>query len=192
MKTLFHDKGGLMVKYIINQIALSLFGFMMSATAVAMGHDWLLPFGLFGLLFYYFILFTFIHEDGLKDAIKIDGGRMKKDCLLSLKYCGIAAVPAFVVALANTLLRLSGARGQAIEAAYSILDTITRFFTYGMYNALDNYFFSNGDGNAFVRSDFSYYGLSFLCYTFLTLAVCVLAYNLGLGKITFNNNTKKK
>lgn len=192
MKTLFHDKGGLMVKYIINQIALSLFGFMMSATAVAMGHDWLLPFGLFGLLFYYFILFTFIHEDGLKDAIKIDGGRMKKDCLLSLKYCGISAVPAFVIALANTLLRLSGASGQAIEAAYSILDTITRFFTYGMYNALDNYLFSNGDGNAFVRSDFSYCGLSFLCYTFLTLAVCVLAYNLGLRKITFNNNTKKK
>ena len=181
MKNLLHDKGGLIGKYIINQIALSLFGFMMSATAISMGHDWLLPFGLFGLLFYYFILFTFVHEDGLKDAIKVDGGRMKRDPLLSLKYCGIAAVPGFLIALVNTVMRVCGASGQAAEATYSILDTVTRFFTYGMYNALDNYFFSSADG---TRVFFSSSGLSFVCYTVLTLAVCVLAYNLGLHKIT--------
>lgn len=193
MKTLMHEKGGLMVKYIVNQIAMSLFGFMMSATAVVMGHSWLLPFGLFGLLFYYFILFTFIHEDGLKDALKIQGGRMKKDPLLALKYCSVAACPAFIIALVNTLLRLSGATGRVVEAVYSVLDTITRFFTYGMYNALDNYFFMHESGTAeavtVIRDFFSASGLSFVCYTFLTLAVCVLAYYLGLSQITLG---KKK
>lgn len=192
MKTLMHEKGGLMGKFLINQIALSLFGFMMSATALVMGRSWLLPLGLFGLLFYYFILFTFIHEDGLKDAIRIDGGRMKRDPLLSLKYCGIAAVPGFLIALLNAILRLSGVTGKAIEATYSILDTITRFLTYGMYNALDNYFFTNGSDTDFYRAFFSSSGLSFVCYTFLTLAVCVFAYNLGLKKITIGNTDKNQ
>ncbi len=193
MKTLFHEKGGLIGKYIINQIAMSLFGFMMSATAVAMGHDWLLPFGLFGLLFYYFILFTFVYEDGLKDALRVDGGRMKRDRLLSLKYCSLAAIPAFAIALLNFLLRAFGS-GRAVAAIYSVLDTLTRFFTYGMYNALDNYLFTSSYETAqaeVTRAYFSASGLSFVCYTVLTLLVCVIAYNMGLAQTRLNKNDKK-
>lgn len=191
MKTLFKEKGGLMGKYIVNQIALSLFGFMMAATAVAMGHDWLFPFGLFGLLFYHFILFTFVYEDGLKDALRVNGGRMKKDRLLSLKYCSIAAFPGFAVALLNFVLR-SFSSGHVAEAVYSVLDTVTRFFTYGMYNALDNYFFTVSETASTVsRASFSSSGLSFVCYTFLTLAVCFAAYNLGLAQIRLSKKSHK-
>lgn len=193
MKTLIREKGGLIGKYIVNQIAMSLFGFMMSATAVVMGHDWLLPFGLFGLLFYYFILFTFVYEDGLKDALRVDGGRMKRDRLLSLKYCSLAAVPAFLIALANCVLRVFGNRG-VIATIYSLLDTLTRFFTYGMYNAIDNYLFTSSYETAqaeVTRAYFSASGLSFLCYTIPTLLVCVIAYNMGLAQIRLNKNGKK-
>lgn len=183
MKKMFIEKGHLMLKYIINQIAMSFFGLMMSSTALAIGESWLLPFGIFGLLFYWFILISFIREDGLKDALKADGGRIKADPLLSLKYCGIAAVPGFLIALTNMILHLVGAVGYNAENVRSIFNVITRILFYGMYNPIDTYLF-NIDSAVFKSFGFiSSSGISYVVYTFFTLIVCFLAYNSGLKKM---------
>ncbi len=180
MKSLFNEKGHLMLKYIINQIAMSLFGMFMAATALAIGDQWLLPFGIFGLVFYYFILITFIREDGQKDAIKIAGGRMKADNLMSVKYCGIAALPGFVIAFINMMLCFGGFSRGILASIAGIFNVITRVFMFGMYNPVDTYLFNAETGVLKSASFMTQMGVSYVIYTVFTLAVCFLAYYIGL------------
>lgn len=182
MKTLFIEKGHLMLKYIINQIAMSFFGVMMAFTAATVSDDgsWLLPFGIFSLLFYWSILISFMREDGLKDAIKLKGGRIKKDSLLPLKYCSIAAVPGLIFPLVNMIVRIIGTDSAIAQGAVNICSFVTKFFVYGAFMPLDSYLFA-GENAIFSSGRFlSDYSIICLVYTILTLVVCSLAYNSGL------------
>ena len=182
MKTLFIEKGHLMLKYIINQIAMSFFGVMMAFTAVTVSDDgsWLLPFGIFSILFYWSILISFMREDGLKDAIKLKGGRIKKDSLLPLKYCSIAAVPGLVFPLVNMIIRIIGTESAIAQGTVNICSFITKFFVYGAFMPLDSYLFAGE--NAIISSARFLSDYSTICfvYTVLTILVCTLAYNSGL------------
>ena len=171
-----------MVKYIVNQVAMSLFGFMIATTAMMIGDSWLLPFGIFALLFYLFILITFIREDGLKDGIKIDGGRAKRDPYLALKYCSVAAVPGFIIALINTLLSFSGAQTGFLATCSAVFNVLTRIFVYGMYNPIDSYLFNNQIGVFSSYEFISTSGISYLVYTFITLIVCHFTYLFAINK----------
>ncbi len=186
MSYLFKEKSHLMVKFMVNQVAMSLFGLMMSATAIAIGDSALLPFGVFGLLFFYFILFTFIREDGLKDAIKTEGGRIKEDIFCSVKYCSVASFPSVVIALAYIVLRLTGGRGPMIDSALDILNIICRIVTFGSYNSIDRYIsIKNSNYSAFSNS-----GFAFILYAFLTIIVCFIAYYSGIKKIGVKEKNK--
>lgn len=176
MKEFFNEKGHLMLKFIINQFAMSIFGIMMATTALSVGESWLLPLGIFGLLFFYFILLTFVREDGQKDGIKVAGGRMVADRFLALKYCAVASVPGFVIALLNMILCFADA-GSSVAGVCNI---ITRVFAYGMYNPIDTYLFNAESGVLKSLSFMTQMGISYVMYTFFTLAVCFLAYNSGL------------
>lgn len=184
MKKLFNEKGHLVVKYIINQIALSLFGLMISGFAVSDSSlSWLLPIGIFTLLFYYFILISFIREDGLKDGLKVEGGRMKKDIFLSLKYCSLAAIPGFLFPFINCIVHLtSSASALAINIA-GICNTVTRVLLYGMYNPIDSYLFNPEYGVFKSASFLSDWGISFMCYTVFTLVVCFVSYYTGVNQM---------
>ncbi len=188
MKKLFNEKGHLMLKYLINQIALSLFGLMVSGFTVKDGNTgWLLPIGVFALLFYYFILISFIREDGLKDGLKVDGERMKKDIFLSLKYCSLAAIPGFLFPFINFAVRFiahfSESSGSLITNISLICNIVTRILTYGMYNPIDSYLFNPEYGMLKGMSFVSDWGISFMFYTLLTLAVCFVTYYTGVNQL---------
>jgi hypothetical protein len=188
MKNLFTQKGYLMLKCLINQIALSLFGLMVSGFAVTdAGTGWLLPIGIFATLFYYFILISFIREDGLKDGLKVEGGRMKKDIFLSVKYCAIASVPGMLFPLVNLIVRMISHFGNvtsdAITNISGICNTVTRILTYGMYNPVDSYLFNHQYGLLKSISFVSDWGISFLIYTLLTIAVAFFAYFTGVNQM---------
>jgi hypothetical protein len=191
MKKLFDEKGHLMVKYIINQIAMSIFGVMIATTAMALGDSWLLPFGIFALLFYYFILITFIREDGLKDAIKVDGGRMKKDRFSALKYCTIAAVPGLLFALLNIVFQAIGATTGPLASLSGIFNVFTRIFIYGMYTGIDSYLFNSEIGIFWNAFHVSSLGITYLIYTVLTLIVAHLAYSSGLNQLFVSEKKTK-
>lgn len=183
---MFKEKGPLIVKYIVNQIAMSLFGFMMATTAMMLGDSWLLPFGIFALLFYLFILITFIREDGQKDAIKIESGRMKRDSFSALKYCSVAAIPGFIIALINVILSFSAAQTGFVAVCSAVFNVITRIFVYGMYNPIDSYLFNHEIGIFSFAEFISSSGISYLLYTFVTLFVCHITYC-----ISTRNSSKK-
>lgn len=192
MKNLFNEKGHLMLKYIINQIAMSFFGVMMAFTAVTVGDDgsWLLPFGIFALLFYWSILISFMREDGLKDAIKLYGGRIKKDAILPLKYCGIAAIPGLIFPLVNMIIRILGSQSAFAQGTANICSFISKFLVYGAFMPLDSYLFA-GENAVFSSARFlSDYSIVCFVYTLLTIAVCFLAYNSGLNRMFIKTDKK--
>lgn len=195
MKKIFSQKGNLMTKFLINQIALSLFGLMVAGFGIK-NDGWMLAMGVFAILFYYFILITFIREDGLKDALKVEGGRMKKDPLLSLKYCGLAAVPGFVVVfiniVASLITKFASLSSPVLDSISGVANIITRVLTYGMYNPLNVYLFDSTSGVLKGASWLSECGITFAVYTLFTLVVCFLAYNSGLNQMFVKENPKQR
>ncbi len=169
-----------MLKFIVNQIAMSVFGIMMSFTAKVIGDTWLVAFGAFALLFYYFILWTFLWEDGAKDGIKVSGGRMKKNSFLGLSYCSVAALPSALFALLLVIFNLTL---DAASNAVGLMNIVVKVFTFGMYNAIDSYFASFGGWFASASS----IGITYLCYGFVTLVVCHFAYICGLNQLKLTN-----
>lgn len=191
MKKMFNEKGDLMIKYIINQIAMSIFGVMIATTSMAVGDSWLLPFGIFALLFYYFILISFIREDGLKDAIKVDGGRMNKDVFSAAKYCSVATIPGFIVAILNFVFHLSGSETGVMASFSGIFNVVTRIFMYGMYTGIDSYLFNAETGVFKSISSVSTFGITYLVYTVTTLLVSHFAYVSGLKQMFVHNKNGK-
>ena len=176
MKNLFNEKGHLMVKFLVNQVAMSVFGIMMSFTAAAVGNSWLLAFGLFALLFYYFIMWSYIWEDGAKDGIKVSGGRMKKNSFLGLGYCAIASIPSIIFAVLLIVFNLTL---DSTSAPVGVMNIVVKIFTFGMYNAIDSYFAMSV---TWFKS-LSAMGVTYLLYSLVTLIVCHLAYYFGTKQI---------
>ena len=192
MKNLFKDKGHLMLKYIINQIAMSFFGVMMAFTAATINDNgsWLLPFGIFSVLFYWAILFSFMREDGLKDALKVNGGRMKKDVLLPVKYCSVAAIPGLLFVVVNMIVRFSGTTQSFAQGLTNICSFVSKFFLYGAFMPLDSYLFA-GEFALFSSLGFlSDSGIVCIVYTVLTLLLCFFAYYTGINGMFIKKRNK--
>ena len=84
-------------KLMINQLGMAIFGFIVTfaAESFARTHtDNIIPALLvasgFAILFYLFLLAFAANEEGIKDKIRIEAGRMKKDVALGFKW-GLAA-----------------------------------------------------------------------------------------------------
>ena len=181
-----------MLKYIINQIAMSFFGVMMAFTAATINDNgsWLLPFGIFAVLFYWAILFSFMREDGLKDALKVNGGRMKKDILLPVKYCSIAAIPGLIFVIINIITRLAGAGSHVAQGVSNVCSFVSKFFLYGAFMPLDSYLFA-GEFALFSNLGFlSDTSIICLVYTVFTLLLCFFAYYTGLNGMFIRNKGK--
>lgn len=75
MKNFFKENIYTIVRMIIYQLAMSIFGFSMSM-ACAKNRTLLLVSGIFAVGLYLFLLYFMMYEIGQKDGIKIDGGRL--------------------------------------------------------------------------------------------------------------------
>ncbi len=77
MLTFLKDNSNNIVKLAVNQIAMTIFGLLLSAATFS--NDTLkLVTGIISILFYFYLLYTAAWDIGARDKIKIDGGRMKK------------------------------------------------------------------------------------------------------------------
>ncbi len=81
------DNSSMMVRMIVYQLAMSIFGFSLSM-ACAKNTTLLLISGIFAVGLYLFLLYFTVYESGQKDGIKIESGRLKfspfKGLLVSL------------------------------------------------------------------------------------------------------------
>lgn len=124
------------LKLFVNQIAMTIFGLLLSAATFS-HKTLLLVTGILSALFYLYLLYTTAWDIGARDKIKVDGGRMKSMPLkgLYLALCAniinivLAIVSTVCYFLADYLLLQWAANTTAI--AYNIL-----WLTNGMYISL--------------------------------------------------------
>ena len=184
MIQLINEKGGLIAKCIIFQVAMSIFGIMFAATIIALNEDWLIFAGIFSILFYFALVGAALNEDGILDHLRVVGNRATPDALRGFKYVFISYIPTLALTLLHVILRTVGVANSLTD----ILNIVIRFLASGMYLSLDRFFFASGD--TFVP--FSLYAYSFLIYQVFSIVVCGLFYYVGLRGISLLPKKKEE
>lgn len=187
MKELFQGKFHLMLKFLINQFAISIFGimvvtpFMYNSTMLALA-------GVFSILLFYFIIWFFVNEDGQKDGIKTNAGRFQGKLYAGLVYCALAHLPSFFLALVNVILSCVPSLPGWLETIRAIINIFVRLFLYGMFTGVNT---ALCDVSSLYKS-LSDLGITFLAYSIPTLAVCGVAYYFGFRGIKILKDKSKK
>ncbi len=94
------ENSGTVVKILIHQLGLTVFGFLLySASASADNSPVVLGLGVFSAVFYLVLLYVLSWDNGASDKIKIDGGRMKSDAFKGAKTALVANFPNLLLAI---------------------------------------------------------------------------------------------
>ncbi len=176
------EKSGMIVKLIIFQIAMSIFGVMIASSVIILSEGLLLLAGIFSVLFYFALVGAALNEDGLKDNIRASRESVAVSAFTGFKYALISYVPTLLITLVLAVLRTVGVRNSLI----SILVVVIRAFLSGMYLGLDTSIFGAGE----TVMTFSANGYSFLIYQMISILACGVFYYIGFRGI--NLLPKKK
>ena len=99
-KDFFTANSGTVVKILIHQLGLTVFGFLLYSAAASGGSTpIILGLGIFSAVFYLVLLYVLSWDNGAKDKIRIDGGRMKRDRFKGAKVALIANIPNLILAI---------------------------------------------------------------------------------------------
>ena len=100
MKSFFSQYSYSMIKMFVNQIAISIFGFVLAMVAVAANNSvFTVIVSIFSILFYLFLIYTMTWEIGAKDRISVDVGKKAYRPHTGLLIALFANLPNFVVAV---------------------------------------------------------------------------------------------
>lgn len=189
MKRLLNEKGSLIARCIIFQIAMSIFGIMINFATVMLGKTILILGAIFSVLFYFSLVGASLNEDGLKDKIKFERNKEKIDVFYGMKYAAVSYVPSIVLTAIYSLFKTLN----IFEGFTYVVNMILRFFISGMYLGIDILLFSRTDAEGYtVYSSFSYNGYSFLIYQLISIAICGLFYYFGIRGINLIGGKKKE
>jgi hypothetical protein len=96
----WRENSGTVVKIFIHQIGLTVFGFLLNSAASASKSTAVtVALGVFSALFYLALLYIMSWDNGAKDKIRIDSGRIKLDRFKGARTAILASVPNLILAL---------------------------------------------------------------------------------------------
>ena len=150
MKEFIRKNSDLIVKMIVHQIGLTVFGFLLNSCASVSGNESLgVIFSIFSAAFYLFLIYILLWELGTKDKIKIEAGRLDKDVFKGAKIALVAAIPNLALTLLSTVGYLAIDRSIMVDGnftsptwaadLYSIAQIIGIFLN-SMYTGIGEYF----------------------------------------------------
>ncbi len=130
MKTFLKENAPFIKRLLLNQFGLTIFGIMTVMTAAAIDNAmsgegtvqrtcmfWV---SVFTIVFYMFVDYAAIKEEGQRDKIRVDAGRIARDPWRGLKIALCASMPCFILGLLSLIFGLLGAEnGLALEWAGS-------------------------------------------------------------------------
>lgn len=178
MKKFFHDYSYSVIKLLVNQIAIAIFG---TSLAFATTHAHLdsagfdtftLIVSIFAILFYLFLIYTLTWEIGAKDRISVDVGKKPYRPHLGLLLSFLANVPNLILAVLYF-----------VASAFSLSEMM--FFVSLIATLLQGMFFGTmitlklpvGAGGAYVALNTLW--PTFFIIIIPALLTCWLAYYLG-------------
>ena len=199
MATFFKKYSRIIVNLFVNQLGMTVFGFIVSTFALTYSQKnaaegdnlFLLVASIFSIVFYMFLVLVATNEEGVRDKIRIDAGRIKKEpslgffwglCAALPNYLlAIIAVPTYFIYMSNTSLTALGRVSAITEALARILEA--------PYSGLVSVIFSD-------TSDATAMALKMFTLFFLPLPAILFSwfgYLLGInGKMLLPEKKKKK
>ena len=105
MKKIISEYSYSIVKMFINQVAIGIFGAMLSmATAAASSNTLSLIVSIFAVVFYLFLIYTMTWEVGAKDAVSPKSKNKKLNPHMGLILSLFANIPNFLIAIVYTVI----------------------------------------------------------------------------------------
>ena len=136
MKKFFKDYSYCIVKMLVNQIAIGIFGAMLSMATTLAGNKTLsLVVSVGAVLLYLFLIYTMTWEVGSKDGIAVEAGRKPKRIHLGLLLSLFANIPNFIIAILYAIcapFMNSQAWAGTINAIVKVLSLVLQ----GMYSGI--------------------------------------------------------
>ena len=198
MKKFFSDGLDTIVKLIVTQLGMTMFGTMVTFAAYAVPgsitkvDDKITGYGsiflvvsVFAIIMYLFILYNHIWEKGAKDRIKVDGGRMDKQIFkglyLSLVANALNILLGLIMCITYYFFDFNGDPSFIAYQLYGSCNSIARIIQ-GMYNGLLLYISPSASGVS---------PYMFLVIVLPALLVTTLGYYRGFNnKKLFKTNKK--
>ena len=197
MKNFIKDNGHLIWRLILNQIGLTIFGLMTSMAASAIdvslsngdgtvSRTCMIWVSVFAILFYMYINYMAIKEEGQRDKIRADAGRITKDTFRGLKIVLCASAFNILLAVAIIVFGILGAEnGPALQWAGNIcgsaklLALVIQALYWGVLLGMP------GVGTFSDVQSFWY-----ILITLPSIIICTLAYIAGLHEFSIFKKIK--
>jgi len=170
MKDFLREHSRIITKLLLNQFGAAFMGFLITASASRT--PWLMLLAsCFAVLFYLFLLYNVIWEQGGQDRIRVDGGRAEYKPLTGLWVSLIANIPSILLGILVVVGYFFGRRegGFAFEWAgdlYAVSKTVSMIWN-AMYIGL-------------IRTFSPYNPIAYLLQVLPAMAVTGLGYYLGV------------
>lgn len=184
MKQFFKDNLSLMVRMLVNQLAMTIFGFVL-AMACVNSEPLLLLSSVLSIAFYLFLLYFMTYELGQKDGIRIHAGRLAYKPLRGVWVSLCANIPNLVLGILAIIGKLSiqglgfFERFDALtEAEYAALSPTWAMNLYGACSSIAEFIQCMYKGLCKVL--FPGNILTLLIIPLPAIVICGLAYPLGV------------
>lgn len=176
MKNIFKDYSYSIVKMFVNQVAIGIFGAMLSmATSVTASSTFSLVVSIFAVLFYLFLIYTMTWEIGAKDRIAVDSNRKPKRIHLGLLLSLIANIPNFLIAIVYTVCSPFMGTQEWAGTVNSVVKVLSLIFE-GMYSGITSELMLPHNG---TMMPLHYFWWSYFLITVPALLTAWLAYMGG-------------
>ena len=178
MKNFLKKNSDMIIKLIVHQFGLTVFGFLLySAASVSGNRALVIGFSIFSVAFYLFLVYNLAWENGSKDKIRIDAGRLERDNFKGLKADLIAQIPNLIIAFVSLIAYICINRAIVSEAG-QFVTPVWAVNTHAICQLIGFYI------NAMYLGIFDYFDLvtlpfSLLLLTVPTLLTCALGYYFG-------------
>lgn len=134
LKNFYLDNMKLIHKFLLNQIAIGLFGFMVIISTSMMSQTAMIIATVCAALFFCALLYDGAWEEGARDRNRILNGRLKKRPFHGAAVALFAYIPSMLFVIPSVVLTLISLAGvSAVDGVLTVFTTISLFVCNGMY-----------------------------------------------------------
>ena len=195
MKSFFKQYSYNIVKDIVYQFALSIFGALLSMATTAAKNDVLaICISVFAIIFYLFLIYITTWEIGAKDSVSVEVGKKPYRPYTGLLISVCANIPKFIIAILFVASALFASNPEVVGTMKAIL-SLAFMLVGGMYTGLMMTVKIGAEGGSMVGQWWSYFVI-----IIPALVTSWVAYYAGLKNFRLvaplfdkkkNNNTKR-
>ena len=196
MKSFISENFKIIKKLLIYQFGAAFFGILVNSSAGRLPWlNWLT--GVLAVLFYIYLLYSAVWEEGARDRIRVDGGRMTRDNFKGLKIALVANIPNIIIGVVMAAFTVVNVFASAQWAGnIAAIANAVGVLWEGMYVGIITAIFPQFDyasGTAIVLSSAQIIlrSVTFILIVLPALGSCFAAYKLGYNGVAIIKTSNK-